>query len=236
VKLFDQICWGIITAGIFFLSAEAGLLERGARQDLHLIATDTHTAMLKMDAVIGQAQTVENRAIDASERVTAAAQQQSDYWQKTQKQVYEAIVDAKKMIGRTDISLNGRPGYRDEGVLPTMAKTLEATISLQTAAVVDLDSTTKHVNDTIDAYRPMIDNAIRATGAAATAMSDPAIHETMVNLASTSGHADKTFADVQHIADGWVAPIKGFWNHVRAIVVPAAVDAAQVATPIFAKH
>ena len=65
-------------------------------------------------------------------------------------------------------------------------------------------------------------------------MVDPAIHETLVHLASTSGHVDKTAADVQQIADKWVAPVRGFWNHVRALVIGLA-PVAQLATPIVLK-
>lgn len=227
MKHFESICLGAVTVGVLFLVVEVGLLARGARADLDRITRDTHTAMLKADDVLGRAETVENTGIDA-------AHAEIEYFQKTQEQVYRAIVDAKHLIGTTDLNLNGGPGH--PGVLPALARTLDATTTLQTAAVADLATTTRHVNDTIDALRPMIDQGIAATRAASASMADPAIHETFVHLASTSGHADKTAADVQQIADGWVKPIRGFWNHVRAIVVPAAVDAAQVATPIFAKH
>jgi len=236
LKLFEQICLGAVTAGVLFLMWEGGTLERQSKLDEHMLAMDTHGAILKVDGVLGKAETVENRAIDASERVTAAAQKQSDYFSNTQQETYKAIVDLKTLVAHLDWNLNGGGKAHVVGVLPALARTLDATTTLQTAAVADLDTTTRHVNDTIDALRPMIDQGIAATRAASASMSDPAIHETFVHLASTSGHADKTAADVQQIADGWVKPIKGFWNHVTHFIVPAAVDAAQVATPIFARH
>ena len=219
MKLFESICLGVVTACVAVLLIEGALFVREARVDVDKITGEAQGWNRGVWNVLGDtsAAMLTVAQIGAKERNDFDAQQA---YYKSLSQKSGTLLDS---LTTTVDSFNGT-------VLPRVAAALDGTIALETNASRDLTDTTIKIDDTIDDLRPIIDNGIKATAAAAVSMSDPAIHETLAHVDGVSGNLDATSADIRKIADAWAAPIKGTWNHLKAFLVTFAGPAAQVAT------
>jgi ABC-type transporter Mla subunit MlaD len=223
MNLFENICLGTVTAIAAVLLIEGALFLRSARLDIAPIAASTQRAIDNADSLLHQTGVTIEQINEATQKFSAAADQQTAYWQKTQLQVYKLITDTKEIMVRSDRSLN-------DVLVPRISASLDASTDLQVSAMRNLTDTTARIDDTIDALRPMIDNGIRATAAAATAMSDPAIHETLTHVDGVSGNLDTTSADIQAFVHRETTPVRGTWNVVKKFLQEFAGPAAQVAT------
>jgi hypothetical protein len=216
MKTFEAFCAGIVTVAAAFLMIEGGLFFRELRIQVAPIAVDADIALQNSQDAIA-------RATAAEDRFSEAATEQAAYWQKTQLQVYKLITDAKEIMVRTDRSLN-------DVLVPRVAASLDASTGLEMSAMRNLTDTTAKIDDTIDALRPMIDNGIHATAAAATAMSDPAIHETLAHVDGAAGNLDATTGDIHAFVHRETTPVRGTWTVIKAFLRDFAGPAAQVAT------
>jgi hypothetical protein len=82
----------------------------------------------------------------------------------------------------------------------------------------------------IASAQPGIENLNRAAGAAATAMSDPAIHDTLTHVDGVAGNADATMSDIHGFVHRETTPVRGTWNVIKAFLMEFAGPASQVAT------
>lgn len=223
MKIFEAICAAIVTAAAAFLMIEGGLFLRDARSDLAPVAFHAQSALMQAENDLRGAALVEMKILESTQKFSDAADEQAAYWQKTQLQVYKLITDMKEIMVRTDRSLN-------DVLVPRISASLDASVALETSAARNLTDTTAKIDDTIDALRPMIDNGIRATAAAATAMSDPAIHETLAHVDGAAGNLDATTSDIHAFVHRETTPVRGTWNVIKAFLRDFAGPAAQVAT------
>jgi hypothetical protein len=171
-------------------------------------------------------------ARDASEQARLAAAEQRAYWAKTSLETYKTMASLRLTIVRTDRSIN-------DVLVPRISASLDASTALQVSAMRNLTDTTAKIDDTIDDLKPMIDNGIRATAAAATAMGDPAIHETLTHVDGAAGNLDgmsadgkKITADVAAFTHRELAPVRGTWNLIKGVLRDFAGPAAEVATSV----
>lgn len=224
----ENVCLGIVTAAAVVLLFEGAMFLRAARLDLAPIA-DT---LKKTNALIDQTATAEKNAIATAGQYSDQLARQSADWQKSQLQVYKSITDFKEILVRTDRSLN-------DVLVPRLAATLDASVTLQNSAAQNITATTGRIDSTIDALRPAIDNSINATAAAANAMADPAIHESLTHAAGASANFEGMSADGKKITGDTAAfihretaPVTGTWNLIKKFLFEIAGPAAAVATAV----
>jgi hypothetical protein len=224
----ENVCLGIVTAAAVVLLYEGALFLRSARLDLAPIA-DT---LKKTNSLLDQTATAEKNAIATAGQYSDQLARQASDWQKSQLQVYKAITDTKEILVRTDRSLN-------DVLVPRLAATLDASVTLQNTAAQNITATTARIDGTIDSLRPAIDNSIKATAAAADAMSDPGIHETMTFAAGSAANFQSMTADGAKITNDTAAfihretaPVRGTWNVLKKFLFEIAGPAASVATAV----
>lgn len=208
-----------------FTLAEAGLFFREARLALAPIADSAQRTIDNADLLLHQTGVMVEQVNQDAVKFSGAADAQAAYWQKTQLQVYKLITDTKEIMVRTDRSLN-------DVLVPRVAASLDASTALQVSAMRNLTDTTARIDDTIDELRPIIDNGIRATTAAASAMSDPEIHETLTHVDGVSSNLEATTGDIQAFVHRETTPVRGTWNVIKAFLRDFAGPAAQVATSV----
>jgi hypothetical protein len=207
VKTFENICLIVITVCAAFLLLELGLLARDLRTDV------TSTAQ-NVAAVLATVNQTAVQARDASEQAKLAAIEQRAYWQKTSLETYKTMASLRLTIVRTDRALN-------ETLVPRLAASLDAATALQVSTMRNLTDTTTRIDETIDALRPAIDNAITATAAASADLADPAIHQTLAHLDETSARAALTAAQTEQIAGHLNDASRDFAAYVHRMTAPA---------------
>lgn len=214
MDLFEKICLGTVTVCAGVLLIEGALFVREARLDTDKITGE----------VAGWNRGVWNVLGDTSSAMTLLAQigakERNDF--DAQQAYYK---DLSSKTGTLLDSANKTVNTFNDMILPRVADTLEASEALETSAARNLTDTSAKIDDTIDALRPMIDGGIRATTAAAAAMADPAIHETLDHFDATAGNLEGMSADGKRItgdASAYVhrltRPARGSWAFVRWIL------------------
>jgi len=157
-------------------------------------------------------------ARDASREAAGAAAEQRAYWNKTALETYKTTAAARLLIVRADRSLN------DE-LEPRMATVLDDTHRLSSQTADELASA-------IEDLRPTFRHLGEASGAAAAAMSDPHIAETLAEAdratASAASAADRTAQTAAHLDDAardfaayvhrMTAPTRGVWQALRYLL------------------
>jgi len=219
LKLFESICLGVVTACAAVLLIEGALFVREARVDVDKITGEAEGWNRGVWNVLGDTSAAMKVAaqIGAKERNDFDAQQA---YYKDLSQKSGTLLDS---LTTTVDSFNGT-------VLPRVAAALDGTTALETNASRDLTDTTIKIDGTIDDLRPIIDNGIKVTAAAAASMSDPAIHETLAHVDGVSGNLDATSADIRAFVHRETTPVRGTWNVIKAFLAEFAGPAAQVAT------
>ncbi len=157
-----------------------------------------------------------------------AAQAQASYWPKELQETQKVTAAAKELIVRTNLSLNG--GGSISGVLPQLTDAIRA-------GAMDVSSTSKALNGTIEQTQTILANLLVASKGAADTMSDPDIPATLKEVRLTSEHVagttanlDSTSHDIQQFVHRETAPVKGTWNVIKSFLVSFAGPMAQVAT------
>ena len=171
MKWIEATCLVVVTAALTFLLYEGGMFFRDSRDQIAALGSSAQATIQHTNAV--------------EDRLSMAADEQTVYWQKTEQQVYKLVTDTKGIIVRTDRSLN------DE-LIPSVKRSVDASTALQQQAARNLGDATVHIDTAIDSLEPGIASFNKAATGAATAMSDPAIHETLVNIdgITADGHTE----------------------------------------------
>jgi ABC-type transporter Mla subunit MlaD len=200
LKIFESICMGIITICVAILLIELSLLARDVRRDVDsLSATANQTVSQLRDA--------SEQAKLAATAGAAAANEQRAYWQKTSLETYKTMASLRLTIVRTDRSIN------DE-ISPRLALALDNTNRLSSVAAEKLEKT-------MDQLQPVLGNLAQASAGAATAMNDPAIHETISHLDETSARAALAAAQTEQIAGHLNDASRDFAAYVHRMTAPA---------------
>jgi hypothetical protein len=199
VKKLEFFSFALVIGCVMFALIELGLLLRDARKDLNSFSRQLDAAA----ATINQTAT---EARDASTQAKLAAVEQRAYWQKTSLETYKTMASLRLTIVRTDRSLN------DE-LAPRLATALDNTNQLSAAAAADLQRT-------MDQLQPTLVNLAAASAGAATAMNDPAIHETLAHVDETSARAALTASQTAQIAGHLNDASRDFAAYVHRITTP----------------
>jgi hypothetical protein len=225
MNLFEKICLGAMTAFAGFVLIEVALFVREARIDADKITGQMVGLALptkNAEAAIASAALVFAQ-VGAHER--DAFQQQQDYF--------------RGLSTRTNTLLDSAAAtvrLFNESVLPRVATALDGTTVLETNAARDLTDTAAKIDASIDSLtsgtREMIDGGIKATTAAAAAMSDPAIHEILAHVDGVAGNLDATSGDIHAFVHRETTPVRGTWNVIKSFLEEFAGPAAQVATAV----
>ncbi len=196
----------LITIAVFILLLlnELRRLTPDVRTDVNDLTSEIRQTIVTVNAAADQAR-------QASAQANLAAAEQRAYWAKTSLETYKTMASLRLTIVRTDKSLN------DE-LVPRLAKTLDSTAELSTTAAADL-------HRTMEELQPTLGNLSQASSAAAAAMSDPAIHDTLVHLDGVAAESEKTAAhleatthDVQTFIHRETEPVRGTWNLFKELL------------------
>jgi ABC-type transporter Mla subunit MlaD len=130
-----------LTLGALFFLIEAGILIRRVQMAVPGVADKLTATQSKLDTTLDDLDSTVKVAHDA-------AQKEAAYYDPARpgglpQQVQRTIVDLKKLIGRTDLSLNGRGD--GTGVLPALSATLSATSELSRNVSNDLEDTNSEI-------------------------------------------------------------------------------------------
>ena len=215
----------IVAIVVMIVLFKIGLLADSIRDNDTQIATDFHNVAGASITAINRGSDLEQSLHDVTQGIIQQTATQAADLQKTQLQVYKAITDMKEIVVRTNKSLN-------DVLVPELSASLLASTALQTSAMRNLTETTTRIDATIDALQPGIDGMNKATAAAAIAMADPAIHETLTHVEGVSGNVDATTGDIRAFVHRETSPVTGTWNVIKAFLREFAGPAAQVATAV----
>lgn len=168
MKTLESICLLVVTACLSALMVEGALFFRDARRDLADVSGKATASFDRLNTVLDNAATVEAK-------LSGAADQQAEYWQKTQSQIYKLTVDAKGLIARTDRSLNA-------DIVPELIRNLGASNTL-------IASTTRDVDDLGMGVRTVVDSM-------ATQLSDPRIGQSLDSVTAILENSQAATADI----------------------------------------
>lgn len=225
MTLFEKLCMAVIVAPLSVLLIEGALFVRQARLDADKITGEAAGWNRGVWDVLGNT--------SAAMKVVAqiGAKERNDF--DAQQEYY------KNLSNKSGVFLDSLTTTVDDfhrTVLPRVADTLDSAAALETSAARNLTDTTIKIDNTIESLRPIIDNGIVATQAAAAAMSDPAIHETLTHVDEASAHAaiaaDQAAQTTAHLNDAardfaayvhrMTAPARGVWNAFKELLGLAA--------------
>jgi hypothetical protein len=226
MRLFENICLGTVTAAAAVLLAEGALFVRQARIDADKITGQVMGLALPTKNAEAQLASAAKTFAQVGEHERDAFEQQQDYFS-------NLSLHTNLLLNEATITLQ----TFNATVLPRVASSLDASRDLQMSAMRNLTDTSAKIDGTIEELQPLIDNGIRATSAAAAAMSDPAIHETLDHLDASAGNLEgmsadgkKMTADVAAFTHRELAPVRGTWHVIKSFLMEFAGPAAQVAT------
>jgi hypothetical protein len=158
----------IVLAAAIFLLYELLLLVRGIRLEFGILSGNFNTLLVTANAAALNTR-------DASEQARLAAIEQRAYWNKTSLETYKTMASLRLTITRTDQSIN-------DVLVLKLGAALDGTTELSTTAAANLAQT-------MEGLRPTLANLSRASAAAADALADPQINETLQHLDDTAAHA-----------------------------------------------
>lgn len=169
------ICALVLTACLASLTLHVDTLVIDARDDLN-------NATLQLNLALSSAN-------DAIEDVHAAAAQlgkasaaEQAYWSKTSAELYKTTAAARLVLVRTDHSLN-------DVLVPDLHRELMDTDQVTVALAGDITRTSLQLT-------PTLQNLAKASEAAAQAMADPHIGETLANVDAASAQLAATAQNV----------------------------------------
>jgi len=156
-----------------------------------------------------------------------ASQKQADYYDPKKpggatQQIDRLIVDAKSLIGRTDLNLNGGPG--GVGVLPNVSAALESSTRLTQRATADLDDTTASVQPILLKLSKTTDVLVTDIPPIMSDIKDSTGHMAAASKSGASAmkHVDATTGDFQQVADkfrdDYMKPANRLWLYVKTLL------------------
>lgn len=209
--IFEIVAMTAIAALAVMFFNELRLLVRDAREDVNQTTAELHATLGTLDLA------AEHANVAATEAAAAAAEQRA-YWKKTSLETYKTMASLRLTIVRTDRSIN-------DVIAPQVATTLKDTDALSRTAAEELTAATLGLE-------PSLDNLARASAAAATALADPQIHETLtrvdqtsLELASTARNMDEATTNVDAATRDFAAyvhrmttPARGAWSFIKELL------------------
>lgn len=181
---------------------ELRLLARDLRADVNQTAGELHATLATVNMAAEQAR-------QASVQANLAATEQRAYWAKTSLETYKTMADLRLTIVRTDHSIN-------DVLVPKLSAALTDTDTLTNTAAQQLISTVAEL-------RPTLNNLARASAAAANAMADPAIHETLTHVNETSMDLAATARDMDQTVASMARSANLIEGRVRQATKPASL-------------
>jgi uncharacterized protein len=210
----------VLAIGVLFLLFELGLLARDARAAMWQLEGESHTVLAQFSGTLGN---VDSAMTDVhsieletqrTEEEMAGLLNQTRHGMLTQQQETALVGRANAVLDDSDAAI----------------RNLDQTIVKLGDIAPAVEQTASTVNQTILSAQPGILDLNKAAAGAATAMSDPAIHETMVHVDGTAGNLDATSSDIHDFVHRETTPVRGTWNVIKAFLSEFAGPAAQVAT------
>jgi heme exporter protein D len=199
-----MIVWRAVKATCMIVVTLAAL---SVLNEARLLLHDCRKSLRESDYVLGNVNAAAGQINQAAGKLNAAADSQAAYWQKTSLEMYKTSASLRLLLVRTDRSLNDQ-------IAPQLTATLRGTEQLSQQATLDLQRTT-------DALSPSLSNLARTSAAAADAMSDPTIKDSLHHLDETTASMAGVSADAKLISDKLTAdfmkPQKFLWALVKEL-------------------
>lgn len=194
----------IVMAALACLIVQLFVFVKNANREVQTIGKEAETT-------IQGAETVLAKAADLETKLDAAADQQTEYWTKSEREMYKTVADVKQTIVYLDLALFGKDLHG--GLTKKLGDSLDAATALEVTAARNLTDTTAHVNETIDLTRPALNNFVLASASAAQLMGDPNLPrmlqagaDTMVEVHGIAKHGDAIMARVEVQVDKATTP------------------------------
>lgn len=197
IEIAALIALAILT-GLFL--TELRRLVRDIRLDVNQTAGELHATLITVNQAAEQAR-------QASAQANLAAAEQRAYWNKTSLETYKTMAALRLTIVRTDQSIN-------DDIAPKLAAALTDTDTLANTAAQQIVSATAQL-------RPTLANLAEASSAAAKAMGDPAIRETLAHVDQTSLSLSDTARNVDQMTASAARSADMVEERVRQVTKPA---------------
>ena len=207
MKKLEIFAFSLVIGCVIFVLIELGLLVRDARHGVNSFSLQLNALTVTLNQTATEARDAATQAKLAAAAAAATANEQRTYWQKTSLETYKTMASLRLTIVRTDHSLN-------DTLVPRLALALDNTNQLSAAAAADLQRT-------MNQLQPTLVNLAAASAGAATAMNDPAIHETLAHVNETSARAALTAAQTAQIAGHLNDASSDFAAYVHRMTAPA---------------
>jgi hypothetical protein len=208
------------------------LFTEKARGDLYQLTIATETSLEILDGASDQIAILASTARTTTQHLNEAETQQAAYWNKTSAEMYKTMAALRLVIVRTDRTLNDQLGPQ-----------LGLTVADSDAFVRDAS---KEMAQTSSGLQASLDNLTKASAAAANAMADPHISETLGHVDEMSEQLVGTSYQINSTAEHVEQTSELIENRVRQAVKPATlamriaqealsltVQAAQIAAGFF---
>jgi hypothetical protein len=181
-KILSVVCAACLVA----VTILGGLVLNEARKLVHETRAEAAAISARANSLLLTVDAAAEQAREASAQANLAAAEQRAYWQKTSLETYKTMASLRLTIVRADRSLN-------DVLVPQLAATLRDTDKTVLAAG----------NAVTDAQRqltPAIENLARASSAAADALADPHIAESIAHVDETAAAAAKATEQLAGVA------------------------------------
>lgn len=209
--IFKAICLGIITACLGWFLIEASITFRWLR-------FDSHEVTLKLDAYIGSLEWPTQNAlaqIAATGKVLSqVGAEERNAFASQQKYYVKLTSDTDKLLSDADTAVRSV----NDIIVPSVGRNLDSSDLLLRTAGTSVNALVVDSQTTLESFRPAIANLTQASAAAASAMSDPAIHETLIHVDGTAGNLDATSSDIHAYVHRITTPVRGTWAIIKELL------------------
>ena len=209
-----------VAIAVLFVLFELGLLARDARLAMWQIEGESHTVIAQFSGTLGNVDSAmtDVHSIELETQRTEAEMagllNQTRHGMLTQQQETALVGRANAVLDDSDATI----------------RNLDSTITQIGQIAPTAQQTVSNLNQTIISAQPGILDLNKAAAGAAVAMSDPAIHETLVHVDGMAGNLDATSSDIHDFVHRETTPVRGTWNVIKAFLQEFAAPLAQVAT------
>jgi hypothetical protein len=189
LTIVTLICVVALTA-----AGVAVLLEaRGLLHDASGLLQDTRDDLAARNQ---QAETLLTAAQQASQKAIEAEGAQIEHFNAEMTEVRKSTNAVKQLVQHTDLRLNGTDNHPELGLLGQFS-----TVAWNAGVVVqDADTVMRDTGKSIEELQPSLANLARASSAAADAMADPHIRETLAHVDDTSAQTAEAMKQLAGVA------------------------------------
>lgn len=143
-----------------------------------------------------QAETLFAAAQQASQKAIQAEDAQIEHFNAEMAEVRKSTNAVKQLVQHTDLRLNGTDNHPELGLLGQFT-----TVAWHAGVVVqDADTVMRDAGKSIEELQPSLVNLARASSAAADAMADPHIRETIAHVDDTSAQTAEAMKQLAGVA------------------------------------